>query len=57
MSIKNYIFQKVLDWSQKQINRQYAKKGATDKVINTQIKVNRLRHKLNLPETDGEFVQ
>ena len=47
--------------TQKTINIAYSKKGASDKVIDAQVRVNQLRHKHDLPDENEmvyeEFVQ
>ena len=47
---------------QKKINQKYKENGLTDEVLDEQIKINKIRHKLNIsdpnqPHNDEGFVQ
>ena len=59
--MKNKILNGMFNLTQKTINIVYSKKGASDKVIDAQVRLNQLRHKHDLPDTneliDEEFVQ
>lgn len=59
--MKNKILNGMLNLTQKTINIVYSKKGASDKVIDAQVRVNQLRNKHDLPDKneliDEEFVQ
>ena len=59
--MKNKILNGMLNLTQKTIKIAYSKKGASDKVIDAQVRLNQLRHKHDLPDTneliDEEFVQ
>ena len=50
----NFILRKIheihLNYQQKQVSRLYKSEGLTDNVLNKQIKINKKRHELNLPD-------
>lgn len=50
------IANKLLNFTQKQINKAYAKDGLTDEILDLQLKLNKLRAEYDLSETD-EFQQ
>lgn len=50
------IANRLLNFTQKQIDKAYAKDGLTDDVLDLQIRVNKLRAEYDLSETD-EFQQ
>lgn len=56
------ITKKLLNWCQERVNKFYEKKGLTDKVLEFQIRINRLRHVLDIKDeetviTDDGYVQ
>ena len=59
--MKNKILNGMFNLTQKTINIAYSKKGASDRVIDAQVKLNQMRHKHDLPDKneliDEEFVQ
>ena len=57
MNISKYIQKKLVLLTQNMINRAYEKKGLTDEVLDAQIRLNELRNKYDINETDEEFVQ
>lgn len=62
MEIKKKVLSKLLDSMQKLVNRSYEKNGLTDEVLDSQVKINELRNKYNIPDseeivTDDGFVQ
>ena len=50
------IANKLLNFTQKQINKAYEKDGLTDEILDLQLKLNKLRAEHDLSETD-EFQQ
>lgn len=51
-----------LNRMQKKVNQKYEENGLTDEVLDEQIKINKIRHKLNIsdpnqPHNDEGFVQ
>ena len=51
-----------LNRAQKKLNKEYKTKGLTDNILEKQIKINKKRHKLNIPDpnqptNDEGFVQ
>lgn len=57
MEIRRTITKKLIKYAQKLINRAYERNGMTDKLLEQQVKLNELRHKYDINETDDEFVQ
>ena len=61
LQMKNKILNGMFNLTQKTINIAYSKKGASDRVIDAQVKLNQMRHKHDLPDKneliDEEFVQ
>ena len=57
MNISKHIQKKIVLLTQNMINRAYEKKGLTDEVLDAQIRLNGLRNKYDINETDEEFVQ
>ena len=59
--MKTKILNGILNLTQKTINIAYKKKGASDKVIGAQVRLNQLRNKHDLPDKNElvyeEFVQ
>lgn len=55
MELKNKIRAILLNLLQRLVNYLYEKEGASDFVINQQIKVNELRNKYNIPDK-SEFI-
>lgn len=59
--MKNKILNGMLNLTQKTINIAYSKKGASDKVIDAQVRLNQLRHKHDIADKNEivyeEFVQ
>ena len=54
--IKN-IESKLINFTQKLINKSYEKYGLTDWVLDAQVRLNELRNEYDINETDDEFVQ
>lgn len=57
LGIKDKIQRKLIRLSQKLVNRAYRKEGATDEVLDMQVKVNGMRNEYNINDSDEEFVQ
>lgn len=57
MNIKKNIQKKLIRFAQKLVTRAYNKYGLTDDVLDMQIKVNEMRNKGNINDSDEEFVQ
>ena len=57
LGIKDKIQRELIRLSQKLVNRAYRKEGATDEVLDMQVKVNEMRNKYNINDSDEEFVQ
>ncbi len=59
--MKNKILNGMFNLTQKTINIAYSKKGASDKVIDAQVRLNQLRHKHDIADKNElvyeEFVQ
>lgn len=59
--MKNKILTGMFNLTQKTINMAYSKKGASDKVIDAQVKLNQMRHKHDIADKNEivyeEFVQ
>ena len=59
--MKNKILNGMFNLTQKTINIAYSKKGASDKVIDAQVRLNKLRNKHDIADKneliDKEFVQ
>lgn len=59
--MKTKIINGMLNLTQKTINIAYKKKGASDKVIDAQVRLNKLRHKHDIADKNEivyeEFVQ
>jgi len=59
--MKNKIANKILNTTQRIIDRKYRKEGATEKVINAQVMLNEFRNKHDLPDENEiiyeDFVQ
>ena len=59
--MKNKIANKILNTTQKIIDRKYRKEGATKKVINAQVMLNEFRNKHDIPDENEiiyeDFVQ
>jgi len=56
------INRRLLDWCQRQNNKLYEKHGLTDRVLNNQVKINKIRNAKDLTDeniviTDDGFVQ
>lgn len=56
------ITKRLLDWCQERVNKFYEKKGLTDKVLEFQVRINHLRHVLDIKDektviTDDGYVQ
>lgn len=61
MCIRN-INIRLLNWYQRQVNKQYEKYGLTDKVLEHQIRINKIRADHNIPDendiiTNDGYVQ
>ena len=57
LGIKDKIQRKLIHLSQKLVNRAYRKEGATDEVLDMQVKINGMRNEYNINDSDEEFVQ
>lgn len=57
MSFLVKLQKKLLKFDQKLITRQYNKHGLTDEILNVQLKLNEVRNRLDLDESDDEFIQ
>ena len=57
MSVKEDIQKKLIRFAQKLVTRAYNKYGLTDDVLDMQVKVNGMRNKWNINDSDEEFVQ
>jgi len=57
MSVKTDIQKKLIRFAQKLVTRAYNKYGLTDDVLDMQVKVNGMRNKWNINDSDEEFVQ
>ena len=59
--MKTKILNGMLNLTQRTINMAYSKKGASDKVIDAQVRLNKLRHKHDIADKNElvyeEFVQ
>lgn len=47
------VTKRVLDWCQERVNYFYWRHGLTDKVLEFQIRINRIRSKLDLEDEDN----
>ena len=54
-NMKPHILQNLLEKAQKMIDKEYAKKGLTEQILNKQIKINKLMNKYDI--NDGEYKQ
>lgn len=57
MNLQEKLQKKILDIQQKQVTKQYKKQGLTDTILEKQVKINSKRHKLNISESEGEYLQ
>ena len=57
MTIREKISKKLIKFTQKLINRLYKKEGVSDRVLEDQVKLNTLKNKLDINDSDEEFVQ
>lgn len=57
MTIREKISKKLIKFTQKLINRAYKKEGVSDRVLEDQVKLNTLKNKLDINDSDEEFVQ
>jgi len=53
--MKLHILQNLLEKAQKKIDKEYAKTGLTEQILNKQIKINKLMNKYDI--NDGEYKQ
>ena len=53
--MKLHILQNLLTRLQKSIDKEYAKDGLTERILNKQIKINKLKNKYDI--TNGEYKQ
>ena len=53
--MKLHIVQNLLEKAQKMIDKEYAKKGLTEQILNKQIRINKLMNKYDI--NDGEYKQ
>ena len=48
--ISRKFYEILLRYQQNKVNKLYKSEGMTDKVLDMQVKINRKRHELNLPD-------
>ena len=53
--MKLHIVQNLLEKAQKKIDKEYAKTGLTEQILNKQIRINKLMNKYDI--TNGEYKQ
>lgn len=53
--MKLHILQNLLEKLQKRIDKEYAKTGLTERILNKQIKINKLKNKYDI--NSGEYKQ
>lgn len=51
------LFKPVLTEAQKAINDEHAEKGLTDKVLEAQVELNKIRHALDIHDKDDELYE